>query len=467
MDKREHWRGIMEWSYEGLPLSSPSNQACKMYDAALTQIVGFYDDPLLNGLEGTFNSMFDSDPDFVLGRCLQINLMILSTFHSPRDSAILKANIDILSSLNASSKHLTPREKDHVEATLLLASGDFIAATDKWEKILLTFPTDLHALKTLYDIYLDGGSFTGRHLRDTVARVLPFWQSSDIPLKGYLHGLLGFGFCETNIFGKAEHHALKALELNPSDGWATHALTHVYEMTVQTDKGIEFLEKTEKDWKICNTIVGHNYWHKALLHIENNNYEQAVDILDNVLIHRIENSPHSLDLADICSLLTRLNLTAPCGSTYNKQWTSAYQSVSPHLNKRISAFQDAHYLLACCNSGNESMAQTILESLEEMDYFAPINKNMVKSLASAIISYHRDKFGDAVELLLPIRYDLVNLGGSEAQRDLFNQILIVAAIKSGSEEHRKLAEHLLLERESLRPNSKLTASLLQKLNKSN
>ncbi|GFX37454.1 hypothetical protein TNCV_1906041 [Trichonephila clavipes] len=34
---RKFWRGVSEWQKEGLHLSSASDQACKLYDAALSQ----------------------------------------------------------------------------------------------------------------------------------------------------------------------------------------------------------------------------------------------------------------------------------------------------------------------------------------------------------------------------------------------------------------------------------------------
>lgn len=118
----------------------------------------------------------------VLGHCLKIDLM-LAALASTTTKTELTTSIDNLIKLSKSDKPLTDREKAHVDATLRLARGDLDGACQIWEKILLTYPTDLHALKTCYDIYFNRGQF--RQLRDTVARVLPFWQSSDIPLKGY------------------------------------------------------------------------------------------------------------------------------------------------------------------------------------------------------------------------------------------------------------------------------------------
>ena len=62
---------------------------------------------------------------------------------------------------------------------------------------------------------------------------------------------------------------------------------------------------------------------------------------------------------------------------------------------------------------------------------------------------HKD-FGRAVDLLHPVRYDIQRIGGSHAQRDLFAQLLIDAAVKA---QRIPLARALLAERVALMPNN--------------
>lgn len=47
-----------------MPLSTSSNEAAKLYDAAITQLVGWYDDPKVNGLSGSLEKMLEADPNF-------------------------------------------------------------------------------------------------------------------------------------------------------------------------------------------------------------------------------------------------------------------------------------------------------------------------------------------------------------------------------------------------------------------
>lgn len=42
----------------------------------------------------------------------------------------------------------------------------------------------------------------------------------------------------------------QGLALTPDDAWAVHSVAHVYEMRADVDKGLSFIQKTEKDWQV-------------------------------------------------------------------------------------------------------------------------------------------------------------------------------------------------------------------------
>ena len=81
---------------------------------------------------------------------------------------------------------------------------------------------------------------------------------------------------------------------------------------------------------------------------------------------------------------------------------------------------------------------------------AAIMEPAILPLCRAIQAYGQGDYGRAADILLPIRFDYTCVGGSHAQRDLFAQLLIEAAIKAGRFE---LARALLSERAALRPSS--------------
>lgn len=66
---------------------------------------------------------------------------------------------------------------------LFFISSQLPKACDLWEQILQSHPTDLLALKFSHDTYFYLGY--QRQMRDSVARVYPFW-TRDVPLSRWV-----------------------------------------------------------------------------------------------------------------------------------------------------------------------------------------------------------------------------------------------------------------------------------------
>ena len=66
------------------------------------------------------------------------------------------------------------------------------------------------------------------------------------------------------------------------------------------------------------------------------------------------------------------------------------------------------------------------------------------------MAFHRGAYKQAVGLLLPVRFDLWRIGGSNAQRDVVDWTLTEAAVRGGV---RDVALSLANERLGLRPRS--------------
>lgn len=116
-----------------------------------------------------------------MGRCLEVGLLLNSTVRNPEFDQETREKLQLLNQSAKAKGKLYKREKHHLEAVRLFASGDPVGATLEWEKILIEHPTDIHALRMALDSYFWRG--VQREMRDSVARVLPFWQSGALPLK--------------------------------------------------------------------------------------------------------------------------------------------------------------------------------------------------------------------------------------------------------------------------------------------
>ncbi|XP_075544316.1 tetratricopeptide repeat protein 38-like [Dermacentor variabilis] len=465
---RQNWRECAAWKAENLPLTTTNDQACKLFDAALTQYVGWYDDPTLGGLSGTLESLKKTDPHFTMGQVLNVGLTLIGSGDNVVKNANLSGDLDVLDSV-ASKGRLPHREQLHVDAVLAWSRGRLSRAASLWEDILIDNPTDMLALKFAHDTYFYLGY--QRQMRDSVARVLPHWKPS-MPLYSYLHGMLAFGLCETNLYDQARKAGEEALRLNRNDAWATHALAHVHEMQADPDGGIAFLSRTLADWEPCGMLACHNFWHWAVYHVEKGEVEAAIDIFDGQVSKRLRDSGAMLDYVDAASLLCRLQLREVPKQKLASRWPGVFDVAQAHYDDRVLAFNQLHFLMAFLAVGDDGTQLVDLQPQRDLgrreDGGWPVDQQRILAevglpVMQAMVAHNQGRFDDAAEKLSAVRYDLLRIGGSNAQRDVFDLLLIDAAIRS--ERHTRLAEALLAERSLFRPKSPMLKSLNEALAK--
>ncbi|KAI3415527.1 hypothetical protein GPALN_005133 [Globodera pallida] len=460
----DHLRDTNAWSLEGLPLSVNSDEAAKMFDSAVRQLVSWTDCEQLGGISGTMERMMNAEPEFLMGRVFSLGLDAIGTGKSVRRHPSYKAELDIL--LADSANLGTIREHRHAKAVHFFANGEMQSACIEWEKILAEFPNDLLALKFSNDAYFFTGDFFGK--RDNVARVIEKWDKN-APCYSYLHGMYAFGLEECEQYAEAEHHARIALQLQPMDCWATHAFAHCHEMRNNFSDGLKFMESTENNWAPGNLIACHNYWHVALFYIEKGDFETALTICDREVLDRTISANTVLNMTDAASLLTRLELEGV--RVGHERWEALVRNAERHIDDQLLAFNDAHIALVLNRSEqNEKHKELAMTHMQNMQHFASVGcgdtariiRLLGTAVCEAIAAFEAGQYARAFDLLYPIRTQLYKISGSKAQRDVFTQILLHSAFCAQDSERRSKAFEIIEERDKLRPNSAVVERLLQK-----
>ena len=183
-------------------------------------------------------SLVDDEPDFAMGLVLAAYMSLTSTDAIDLDGA--RQLTDQLDSLA-----LNDREAAHRAALQAWTSGDWHGAARLLDDLLACWPADLLGL--LVGHQLDFFLGDAANLRDRVGRSLPHIDQAH-PHHAFAQGMYAFGLEESGDYPLAEHHGLAALDRNHDDVWATHAVTHVYEMQGRIDEGIRFLRTRQADW---------------------------------------------------------------------------------------------------------------------------------------------------------------------------------------------------------------------------
>ena len=384
------------------------------------------------------------DPEMPLALCTKGYFMLLfgKRVLVPKAEAALAAARDAAARTGA-----TPREILHLEALQAWCDGDLIKALAALDRLLIEAPQDLLALKISH--YLNFYLGDARQMAASLARASYAWDP-DTPGYGYLLGMRAFAQEECGAYAEAEATGRKAIALNPTDIWACHAVAHVMEMQSRHEEGIAWITGLEDQYGDCNNFAYHLWWHRCLCFLEQGEIDRVLAHYDQKV--RADQSSETLDLANGVSLLWRLEER---GVDVGNRWEELADNSTPNAHDHLMIFNDIHYAMAMAAAGRSGALKEFLESLAKFGSESQATEAGVAGiiglpLAEAAAAHRKGDFRAVLEQLMPHRRDLIRLGGSHAQRDLFLRMTIDAAARSGE---TKLALALLSEREALMPES--------------
>ena len=424
----------------GLETTAANEQAVIHFDRVISEYLALGRDT------GThLKAAFAADPDFLMVHVTRGYFFLLFANRAV-EPKVKQAVESARKSMR--ERGATARERLHVAALDAWLRENTVQATALWEQILIEHPTDALALRLAhYTHFYDGDS---RHMRDSTARVLYAWSES-VPDYGYVCGMHAFGLEEDGVYDEAEIWGRRAVEMNSNDPWAIHAVAHVYDMTGRYREGVEWLKGLRGAWNQANNFRYHLWWHRALLHLELGQFDEALGLYDQEVRSDTQSTDY-LDIANATSLLWRLD---DAGIDVGDRWRELGEKSELRIGDHLLAFADTHYMLALAADGRDDAAERMLASMRafarrQTPSQAPVVAEVAVPACKALLAASQGAYDRAVDLMLPVRYSLWRLGGSHAQRDLFAQFLIQAALKSG---RLTLARALLSERTAARPNS--------------
>jgi len=305
-------------------------------------------------------------------------------------------------------------EVAHCAALAAGIDGDFEAASRLYDGILDEAPHDTLALWTaqLMDYYL-GKPHT---MRERAGRVLAHWHAS---MPGY-HTVLAmhaFALAECGDYAAAEDAALRALELEPEDVRAEHALLHVLEMQGRAAEGAE---------RAARALDNHLWWHQALFRLQLDLPGQALAIYDARM--RLDGLS---DLIDASALLWRLRLA---GIDTGTRFAELAASWSPHAEDAHCAFNDLHAMMAFAGAERWDWANRLLAAQEKrIARVWGANHDMTRLVGypacRALAAFGRGDFRGAEMLLRSLPPVAHRIGGSHAQRDVLMLTRAAAALR--------------------------------------
>jgi tetratricopeptide (TPR) repeat protein len=321
----------------------------------------------------------------------------------------------------------TGDERALLDALALGSEGRLLAAVDRLDLTLAQNPQALLLLKLSHTLRFLAGDVPGM-LRTTHAAL----RACTPAMRGYgfLLGCHAFALGETGDLAGAESFGRRAVELEPRDAWALHAVAHVHETRGQAEAGIAWIEGARPAWVGCNNFAFHLAWHLALFHLERGRHEAVLDLYDREV--RPGPGEDFRDYANAASLLERLRQE---GIDVGDRWRELAEVAARRRHETTLVFAALHRLLALTVAGDLTAARETVAALEAEAAAGRGDQSRVAALvgiplARAILASAEGGAGDPMEVGAVLD-GLDRLGGSRAQRDVFLRFLAERAATAG------------------------------------
>lgn len=394
----------------GIALSGASGSAALAYERALIASCAWRVDTA-----ASLDFAIQDSPRFAMAHALRAYQLICS-----RDPQNHRAARPVLESLR--NCHLDGHEKVHLAAIEAALEDDMVRTRARLDELIDARPHDLLALQASQSIDYLLGDFVRMLARvDTALHRFP----AGLPGHGSVLAMHAFALTENGDAARAEAAARAALDADPFDARAHHALAHVFDNGNRPDEGLRWMSTHHDAWAQGTTFLSHGWWHTALFHLARDDDDRALAIYDQRV--GCAPSPTLADLIDTTSLLWRIGLR---GGDVGERAIHLADAWDPHIDDRICSFADVHAMLAFALAGDGSRAERIesalLRSARRPTRHGATTRELGLPAVRALRAFMRSDMMLAIPLLASLQPLAHRLGGSHAQRDVLHLTLRAA-----------------------------------------
>ncbi|MBB3174878.1 tetratricopeptide (TPR) repeat protein [Endobacter medicaginis] len=372
----------------------------------------------------------EAEPTHALAQAYAGLLHLLSETGSiPEPARIAHARAD------AARTTATPREACAIDALSAWLAGDIPACQAACRRALALAPRDLAMLKLHQYHDFNRGQFLSmlRAALDVAD------ANTDQPA---WWGMAAFAYEQCHLMDDAERAARHALSLDPAEPWAQHALAHCLLTTGRIDDGIAFLEAASPGWASLTSFMDtHHWWHLALFYIARGRFADALAAYDHHAWAR--ERTFSQDQIGAVSLLARLECA---GIDVTPRWDDLGTHLAARATDTDQPFLSLQYLYGLARARRPE-AHTLLAAITRRAETAPADLHtawaeITLPAARALFAHATGDHATTVTLLGPALARLDTIGGSHAQRDLFEQLFLDALLQAGHDSRaQQILEH--------------------------
>ena len=329
-----------------------------------------------------------------------------------------------LEKAEAAAAGATRREQLTTAAVRNWVDGDIGRVLKLSHEVAKEFPRDLAVVKQAQYHYFNLGNCAG--MLSVADQVMD--QNQDVP---YMHGLAAFGYEQCHLIDEAEASAQKAISMKRKEPWAHHAMAHIMLTRGRTQDGLDFMTDMSETWVDLNSFMyTHNWWHLSLFLIGKGRYEDVLKVYDKHIWGIWKE--YSQDQIGAVSLLMRLELI---GVDVGNRWADLGQYIKVRVNEFVQPFLTMQYLYGLARAKLPE-ADKLMDQLRTFIAHAPALTRaawgeVCLTACEGLLAHARGDYDVAFRKMSAAGPRLLEIGGSHAQRGLFDQILLDSMIKTG------------------------------------
>lgn len=402
----------------GLPLSTTSDLAAEHYREGVDLLLSAWP-----GADAAFDAAIAADPDFALAQAARARL------HAIR-AEMPAARARIATAAEIAARHGGERERSHVDVLSLAIHGRSREAlqralvhADAWPRDVVILGLPLGA----FGLFAFSGMANHDQARvDLCERHARHFDAGDWWFLNYR----GWSHTENGAVAYGRDLTQRSHALRPANANAVHALSHAMFEDGSAEDADRLISGWLPGYDRSGTLHGHIAWHASLVALEGGDTAKALAIYE---AHVQPSASLGLPLnvvTDTVSFLWRMRAyghEVPAGL-----WEAAAAYAAPLYPKAGFPFADVHMAMLDAATGDAAAVDRRAAALTALVEAGTLAAGpVVPAICRAALAFVEEDYAGCVRLLEPLAAEVARIGGSGAQREIVQDTLLVALMRSG------------------------------------
>jgi len=379
-----------------------------------------------SGMPDALQRVLDADPEW--GVAHAIAGVVSACLRVPN----FDPGAEIEAAKTGAAEH--PWERSFIQtAAAAVAQGPLWASVDDWLAHQEGHPTDVNGL--IFGRIGAAWSADANRIEEMGQRVAQTHSAvGDDPA---VLGFRGMGSQERGDLDASERFASLALELDPTGSAGAHPMAHVFFERGDHADGAAWLDGWLPTADPAGGLTAHLYWHHALHCLAMGDTEQVLSTYVDRLC-----GPSKTALPDRSSMLWRLQLHGIVDKSEDPSAADFADMLSSSVDFIPFTFVGVHVALGLAAHGDVTALRRFAETAGRSE--TPGASTLVRPIALALADRIDGAVASAADRLLSIEQQFPLLGGSHAQREVFEDTLIDTLIRAGrtQDASRRLQDRL-------------------------